>query len=147
MSVLRPDHMTMSPLYPWPSPRHYMAMWNRAGPCGVPGHGSLSVPHLLFVGNRLQPPWPSLSSKGQVQTVANQGREGDAETREEQSRNDSAALGQGPSSTLRDTHNNVFELFTELKLPINGICQHSSFQRRPPEARLKEPEQLIKRPD
>ena len=38
----------------------------RAGPCGAPGHGSLSV----------QPPRPSLSSKGQVQTVANQGREG-----------------------------------------------------------------------
>ena len=34
------------------------------------------VPRFLFVGNRLQPPWPSLSSKGQVQTVANQGREG-----------------------------------------------------------------------
>ena len=36
----------------------------------------ISVPHFLFVRNRVQPPWPSLSSKGQVQTAANQGREG-----------------------------------------------------------------------
>ena len=34
------------------------------------------VPCFLFLGNRLQPPWPSLSPKWQVQTVANQGREG-----------------------------------------------------------------------
>ena len=29
------------------------------------------VPHFLFIGNRLPPPWPSLSPKGQVQRVAN----------------------------------------------------------------------------
>ena len=46
------------------------------GLCGAPGNGSLSVPHFLFVGNRLQPPWPFLSSKGQIQTVGNQGAEG-----------------------------------------------------------------------
>ena len=34
------------------------------------------VPSFLLVGNRLQPPGPSLSSKGQIWTVANQGREG-----------------------------------------------------------------------
>ena len=35
------------------------------------------VPHSLFVGNRLQPPCPSLSPKGQIhRTGANQGREG-----------------------------------------------------------------------
>ena len=33
-------------------------------------------PYLLFVGNRLQPPWPSLSSKGQMWTVVNQRKEG-----------------------------------------------------------------------
>ena len=33
------------------------------------------VPCFLFVGNRLQPPQPSLSSKWQVQTVANQEKE------------------------------------------------------------------------
>ena len=30
-----------------------------------------------------------------------------------------------------------FELFIELKPPINGRCQHSSFQKRPSEDRLK----------
>ena len=36
--------------------------WCQAGSCGTPGHGSLFVP--LFMA-RLQPPWSSLSSKGQ----------------------------------------------------------------------------------
>ena len=39
-------------------------------------HKSFCVPHFLFLWNELQPPLPSLSSKGQVQTIANQGREG-----------------------------------------------------------------------
>ena len=34
------------------------------------------VPHFLFVGKKLQPPRPSLSTNGQIQTVAYQGREG-----------------------------------------------------------------------
>ena len=34
------------------------------------------VPPNLFVGNRLETPGSSLSSKGQIQTVANQGSEG-----------------------------------------------------------------------
>ena len=61
----------------------------RAGPsCGVPEHRSLSVSlDFLFLENRLQPPRPSLRSKGQVQMVVNQGREG-------QPRKNSAALGQ-----------------------------------------------------
>ena len=46
-------------------------------------------------------------------------KEGATETREEQPRHHSAALGQGPGSTSRDTHNNVFELFLELKPPTN----------------------------
>ena len=36
----------------------------------------LSVPPFLFLGNKLQPPWPFLGSTGQVQTVSDQGREG-----------------------------------------------------------------------
>ena len=32
-----------------------------------------------------------------------------------------------------------------IKPPINGSCQHSSFQRRLPKAQLKEPEKFIKR--
>ena len=35
----------------------------------------------------------------------------DAETRKEQSRNSSAALGQGPGSPSRDAHRNILELF------------------------------------
>ena len=36
------------------------------------------------------------------------------ETREEQSRNKSVALGQGPNSTSRNKQNSVFDHFTEL---------------------------------
>ena len=42
--------------------------------CG-PGHKSFCVPHFLFLGRVLQPLWPSLSSKGQVHTGADWGRE------------------------------------------------------------------------
>ena len=64
----------------------YFSGWNWAGPCGAPGHKSLSVSPISFLQGIgfIQPPWPSLSSKGQVQTVANQGRQG--------------VLGQGRSS-------------------------------------------------
>ena len=48
------------------------------------------------------------------QTVAIQGK-GDAESREEQSRNNTIALRQGLGSTSSDTHNNSFELFIKLK--------------------------------
>ena len=39
---------------------------------------------------------------------------------EEQARNNSAALGQGPGSASRGT--DISELFIELKLPIKGRC-------------------------
>ena len=68
------------------------------GPCGAPGHKNLSVS-------------PFLPSKGHVQAAVNPGRERMAETREKQSRNNSAASGQGPGSASRDTQNSVFELF------------------------------------
>ena len=57
-----------------------------------------------------------LSPKGQIRTVANQGREG-MQRREKQPRNNSAGLGEGPGSALRDTHNNIFELFYRTKTP------------------------------
>ena len=71
-------------------------------------------PYFLFVGNRLQPPWPSLSSKGEIWTVVNQRKEG-TEIREEQPRSNSVALGQGPGSTSKDLHKSIFELFIELR--------------------------------
>ena len=39
----------------------------------------------------------------------------EAETREEQPRNKSVAVGQGPGSASRDAHENIFEAFTEPK--------------------------------
>ena len=39
-------------------------------------HKPFWVPHYLLLGDKLQPPWPSLCSKGQVQAIAHQGREG-----------------------------------------------------------------------
>ena len=41
--------------------------------------------------------------------------------------NNSVALERGPGSASRDTHNKIFEFFTELKPSTNGRCQHSSF--------------------
>ena len=92
-----------------------------SGRCGAPGHGSLS---------------DSCSS----------GKGGDAETREEQPRNNSAALGQGPGSASRDTHNNIFKLFCRTKTPTKWkMFQReghslitSKLTRKSPEARLKE---------
>ena len=51
---------------------------NQAGPYGAPGHRSLSGSPIAWFKEMglLQPPWPSLSCKGQVQTVADQGRKG-----------------------------------------------------------------------
>ena len=79
-------------------------------------------PHYLFVGvtNKLlliQHPWPSLSSKGQVQTVSNQGRERMQRHWEEKSGNNSAAWGKCPGSSSRDMLNNIFELFWRHKTP------------------------------
>ena len=74
----------------------------------------------------------SLSSKKQVQTVANQGRVGDAETREEQSGDNSEALGQVPGSSSRNIQNNIFELFHRTKTPnkLKMLIRHSSFQKK-----------------
>ena len=62
------------------------------------------------------------------------GKGEDEETREEQSRNSSAALGHySRGSPSRGTHNNIFELFYRTKPPtnegVNYLMKHSSFQR------------------
>ena len=58
---------------------------------------------------------------------------GNAERREEQLRNNSAALGQNLGSASRDMHNNIFELFCRTKAhnkwKMNCLMKHSSFQR------------------
>ena len=55
----------------------------------------------------IQPPWPSLSSKGWIQTTANQGREG-IQKQEKKSKVGTASR-QGPGSYSKSMHNNVFE--------------------------------------
>ena len=55
----------------------HMSCWNWAGSYGPPRYSSLSVsPHFSFVRKRLQLLRPSLSLKGQAQTVTHQGNEG-----------------------------------------------------------------------
>ena len=76
---------------------------------GPPGYRCFLC-FLLFVGKRLQPPRPSLSTNRQLQTVANQGKEG-MQKQEEQPRNKSAALEECLGSPSRDTHTNIFEFF------------------------------------
>ena len=70
-------------------------------PCGAHGWGSLSIPFLA--GKWLKPPWLSLSSKGQrfKQLLNWEGR--GCKDKEGNSQECSAALGQGPGSTSRDT--------------------------------------------
>ena len=46
-----------------------------------------------------------------------QRKEGDTEIKEKQLRNNSAALGQGPSSASRDTYNKIFKLCCRTKTP------------------------------
>ena len=98
-------------------------------PVGLP----FCVPHFLFVGNRLQSPWPSRSSKGQIQTVANQGREG----MQRQRRSSQETRVQPWGRVLvppQGIHISVsLSSSTELKPPTNGgvnyLMKQSSFQR------------------
>ena len=102
------------------------------------------VPHTLFVGNRLQ--YSSLPESQRVYPESRSSRkEGDAENKGGGAKKQYPALQQGPGSAPRDTHNNIFKFIIELNPPTNGRCQHSSFQRRPSEARLKGPEKFTKR--
>lgn len=75
-------------------------------------------------------PWPPLSSKeGFTQLLIRKG--GDTETREEQSRDHSAALGQGSCSSSKNMCNNTFECLcraktpNKLKVPIEAFIPES----------------------
>ena len=82
------------------------------GPIGLLGTKAFLCPPCLILRK-----WASFSLhglpwvQGQVQTVADQEREG-RQTREEQSRNNRTALGQDPGSFSRDIHNNGGILYT-----------------------------------
>lgn len=104
---------------------------NRASaPWGSWAHRPFCVPHCFFLGSKPWPPGPPLSSKGQVQTVANRGKGGDAEAREEPSRNDSGGLGAGPGPSSRNTDNDISEFFHRRTPPNTWtVC------RKPPSFR------------
>ena len=68
----------------------------------------------LFVGNRLQPPWPSLHSQGQVKLVANWWRER-MQRKGRISQEKKGSLGVDPGFPSRDAHKNIFELVHRTK--------------------------------
>lgn len=117
---------------------------NRASaPWGSWAHRPFCVPHCFFLGSKPWPPGPPLSSKGQVQTVANRGKGGDAEAREEPSRNDSGGLGQvlapppGTQTTISLSSS------TEGHRPTHGRCAGSRLHSgktttRPPDTSLED---------
>ena len=86
-------------------------------------------PHFQFLGNRLQSPWPS---KVLVQTMLMREGRG-CRARGGQVKTNGAAWGQGPGSSSRDTHKNIFELTCRNKTPnkreITYLRKHSSFWR------------------
>ena len=85
--------------------------WNRTL-SGSWAQKPFCVPHFLITGSRLHSApmtFPEFQWAGSNSCSSVKG--GDAETREEQSRNNSAVLAQGPGAHSRDTHSNIFELF------------------------------------
>lgn len=78
---------------------------------------------LFFVRNRLQPQWASLSSKGQTQTVVNLGRR-ECRDKGGTAKSQQFSLGSGAGSASRNTHNNMFMLFIEIKTPTDERCMH-----------------------
>ena len=88
------------------------------------------VPHFLFVGNRLQPPWPSLSSRGQVQRVAN--RDGRGCRDESCIKKRQCRLGAGARFCLKGY---TWYLWTRLQnwnfqqVGDVNLMKHSSFQK------------------
>ena len=98
------------------SSQHTPWYGNRAGPCGASEHGSLSFPHCW-----LQAPWPSLSSKGQIPTIANLEREG------------MQRQGRGSQETIVQPWGKVLVLPWEVHIitSLSSLrCQHSSYQRK-----------------
>ena len=115
------------------------------------------VPHFLFVGNRLQPLGPSLSSQGEVQALANQGREG-MQRRGRGSQETIEQPGGRVLILLQEAHRTMSlsssaELKPQQVEDVNYVMKRSSFWRkghslvtrrttelirRTPEARLKD---------
>ena len=96
-----------------------LSYWNQAGPYGPPGCWSLSLFHFSclqeIVSSFHYLPW---APKGRYEQLLIRNG-GDAETRGNSPKNDSAALGWGLVSTSRDAHNTIFEHFYITKAKIN----------------------------
>ena len=106
----------MPPSWPWAAwPTPSCPCWNQAGPCSSWAHKPFCVPRFFFLGNKLQPPWPSLSSKGQVQTVANQGREGMQSPGRSSQETIVQLWEQGLGLSLRNLNNSICESFRRTK--------------------------------
>ena len=128
---------TFSPLSSYPAWHWYThsscfwSSWKWEAMCGAPGHRSLSKHPISclqgIVSNFHDLPWVP---KGKFEQLLIREGGGDAETREEQPRNNNAALGQGPGSFSGHTQECMFQLFKEWNSPTNGRCQHSSSQIR-----------------
>ena len=87
---------------------YLMYFWYQAGPCGAPGHKSLSVSPISLlqeIGFTPQFQWGRFK-----QLLIREGR-GCRDKGGTVKRLNSAALGQCPGSPSRDTHNNILELF------------------------------------
>ena len=79
--------------------------WNQAGSYRAPGHKSLSVSPILFLGNgphSASMAFPEFQGTGSDSCLS--GKKGDAKTMEEESSNKRTALGQNPGSVSRDIH-------------------------------------------
>ena len=114
---------------------HFTPMWNWAGPCGAPEHGSFSVPFLVCRG---QPPTSITfpESKRQVQTVANQGRDKGETVRKHQH-----SQGPGPPGTKAPSKWQMSAFFIPEKTTrgeIKGTKEAHQEIKRSPETRLEE---------
>ena len=100
--------------------------WNGAGLNGAPGHKNLSW---LQETGFIQPPWTSLSSKGQIQTAVNQGREG-------MQRQETLVQPWGRVLVLSQGVHRAISLSSSAELSphqmenVNYLMRHSSFHRR-----------------
>ena len=93
-------------------------------PWGSGARQPFHVPCSLFVGNRLHTPRASLGPTEKIPEAGGQGR---AWT---QRQGKSSAASGRVWSASRDTHDRIFELFTERKPPTSRRCQQSLFRGR-----------------
>ena len=95
-----------------------LATETEQGPVGLLGTKSFCVPHFLVFSEKasVSLTFPELQRAGSDRCES--GKAGDAETREEQSRDNPAALGQGPGFSSRNiSDNSIFGFLGRPKTP------------------------------